>query len=269
LRLLKLPEDLQGSVHSGEISARQALALLSLIELPADVQRMAESGWREEIRPSSIIQKAKEGASSDTIWEKTGEIVSTFGRSLTMAEWPLNHEFAVKNIRSPGCHNCELRSPRGKEYFCLDRACFDVKLNAWRASQLPGMDRQAPATIEVQSQVSPPPPAPIPTPSVATTRSSTTPAPAATPAAPPPPPEPKVIIDEPYEWEKCQITVTVTWMPADGNEEGRMVIIGGRTHQDAPVMRTFREGHLLLAPAIHQLLDELKVQLANRNGSGK
>lgn len=79
-----------------------------------------------------------------------------------------------------------------------------------------------------------------------------------------PAPEKELIVDDPYDWFQCQITVAITWLPVDGHDMGRQVIIAGRTHEDDPVIRSYREGDLFLEDAIGDIRHELEMSLAER-----
>lgn len=73
--------------------------------------------------------------------------------------------------------------------------------------------------------------------------------PAATPKVPAKPEEPakpQVIVDDPYDWYQCQITLAVTWLPREEGKEEREVIVMGRTHDDAPIIHLpIRSGEIL------------------------
>lgn len=67
---------------------------------------------------------------------------------------------------------------------------------------------------------------------------------------------------EPYDWERCTVRLSITFLPAEVNDSGRQVIIGCNTHNDPPLIETAREaglGHL--PPLIAELLDRLKQRL--------
>ena len=75
------------------------------------------------------------------------------------------------------------------------------------------------------------------------------------------------LADEPYEFERCTITASVVWLPADDHTAGRQMLVGVRSHLDAPILRVFREADLPLAPlprVLETLLEELRTELPNR-----
>lgn len=77
-------------------------------------------------------------------------------------------------------------------------------------------------------------------------------------------PEKKLIVDDPYTWEDCQVTMGMVWHPYDGHDLGRLVVISGRTHQDAPIVRSYREGELDLMDAVGDIRHELMMSLDAR-----
>lgn len=71
----------------------------------------------------------------------------------------------------------------------------------------------------------------------------------------------QTIVDDPYEWDKCQITLTITYFPDDGDQQGRMVVFTGRTHMDAPVIHYFREGEVSNTEAMLGIIGEIQAEL--------
>lgn len=75
-----------------------------------------------------------------------------------------------------------------------------------------------------------------------------------------------VVEEDPYEFDKCLITIAMALMPDDGNPDGRMVMLGVRNHQDEPILATVRLSDLMPLPdPIQQLIDQLKEQLPARS----
>lgn len=77
-------------------------------------------------------------------------------------------------------------------------------------------------------------------------------------------PEKELIVDDPYDWFQCQIHVGVDWLPVDGHDLGRLVIVSGRTHMDVPIIRTAREGEMDLLEIIGDIRHELEMSLEDR-----
>lgn len=92
-------------------------------------------------------------------------------------------------------------------------------------------------------------------------------APVAT-VATPPEQKKEIIVDDPYIWEKCQVTVSLTFLPSDGHEQGRVVILGGRTHDDPPIIKTFRAMDVMDADSLFAqvltIMEELQASLPGR-----
>lgn len=81
-----------------------------------------------------------------------------------------------------------------------------------------------------------------------------------------PPKVVNVVEEDPYEFDKCLISIGIGLMPDDGNPEGRPVMLGVRNHQDAPIVRMCRLLDLSPLPdPIQQLLDQLKEDLPVRS----
>jgi hypothetical protein len=71
--------------------------------------------------------------------------------------------------------------------------------------------------------------------------------------------------EQPYDWEKCAVRLSITFLPGDGDEGGRQIIIGCNTHRDPPLIETIREAGLgSLPPVIAGLLEGLKRRLPQR-----
>lgn len=97
--------------------------------------------------------------------------------------------------------------------------------------------------------------------------STATPADAA--AASPIPPQdedPRSDIErQPYEFDRCTVQIAIQLLPNDGDGKGRPVLIGVRTHLDAPIVRMMRANELgELPPAISSLVEQLKGELPAR-----
>lgn len=76
---------------------------------------------------------------------------------------------------------------------------------------------------------------------------------------------PKVAPKEPYEYGKCSVLITIQMFPDDGHEEGREVVVSGRTHDDVPVIRFMREKGLGRLPkSIRDVLGELEKSMPER-----
>ena len=75
---------------------------------------------------------------------------------------------------------------------------------------------------------------------------------------------------QPYAFEKCTVQIAVQFLPEDGDEKGRPVLLGVRTHLDAPIVRVLRLNELgELPPPISTLVEQLKSELPSREQATK
>lgn len=71
--------------------------------------------------------------------------------------------------------------------------------------------------------------------------------------------------DLPYDWGKCIVTMSLTYLPDDGDVRGRPVAVGLRTHEDVPSMRILRESDFADWPQqVQQMFEDLKLMLPLR-----
>jgi hypothetical protein len=71
-----------------------------------------------------------------------------------------------------------------------------------------------------------------------------------------------VVEEDPYDFDRCLITIAIALMPDDENPDGRMVTLGVRNHQDEPILATCRLSDLAPLPdPVQQLLERLREQL--------
>lgn len=135
LKLLRLPEDLQGAVANGNLSARQADALLSVVELPEQIKSRAENFWDKSMTPQGIIKEALAGASSDRIRDRTRDMLRQFGKEVHETPW-YRHEFREDTWQATNCDQCPIAVKRDIGVYCPDRKCFEGKRKRWYQLQL-------------------------------------------------------------------------------------------------------------------------------------
>ncbi len=71
---------------------------------------------------------------------------------------------------------------------------------------------------------------------------------------------------QPYKFEQCTVQIAVQLLPDNGREGGRRVIVGVRSHLDAPIVRATSLNELgSLPPVVIELLDELKGEMPKRD----
>ena len=128
LRLLKLPEDMQKVLQEGEMTERQAGAILALFELPA----FEEKGWS---RKSEIISAALRGESSDFLRMKVEDYLTANSKKLAGAEFGMNFAIPEEGRVYHGlCETCDKRYKNRNLCFGLD--CFEAKTEFVRSRYL-------------------------------------------------------------------------------------------------------------------------------------
>ncbi len=74
-----------------------------------------------------------------------------------------------------------------------------------------------------------------------------------------------VLEKQPYDFDQCTIQIAIQLLASDGDPNGRMVVVGVRSHLDTPILRIMRFNEVgPLPPIINTLLDELKSELPSR-----
>lgn len=127
-RLLHLPEERQAQVNAGDLSERQAAALLPLYRLPEKVQQKMTSGWqgRELAQPSNLT--------SDQIRDKIKAGLSYVSRKITA--WRPEDTLSGINVHQPRCTDCGYYLKNDNQPLCLDQGCFDQKQDIVTTRQL-------------------------------------------------------------------------------------------------------------------------------------
>lgn len=133
LRLFKLPEDVQAFLQAGEITERQAYALLALFDLPHPLRTRAEINGPLDLQPSHILASAVEGVSADMLRSRIDRLVKTYARQLgvdPIGGWALDHEFEALGGR-PACGLCEFRLERDGISYCGDPDHWRIRREQW------------------------------------------------------------------------------------------------------------------------------------------
>lgn len=184
-------------------------------------------------------------------------------------------------INPPGCSACELYTRVGGVHYCGLRGCYERKQQAWakeaqeqRKKQLEKTAFAAEAAssgkvdgpadgvkiFEAASETSGEEDG-IEDEAFETVAATAAATPAAIPVAAKPA---NPLLDDPYEFDQCTITVQMTMLPDDGHQDGREVMVGVRNHADQFIMGIFRLGELPMPDGINSLLDQLREQLPAR-----
>jgi ParB family chromosome partitioning protein len=133
VRLLKLPEDMQTQVAEKGLSARQAEALLSLVDLPPEIKTKAEANWDDSTRPSSIVRSALAGASSDDTRKRTADLLKRHATPIHEEAWYKqdfpNARELFPAVVAVSCQQCPQAIKRDAGVFCANRECIVAKKN--------------------------------------------------------------------------------------------------------------------------------------------
>ena len=233
LRLLKLPDTVQDHLHAGEISERQAMALLKLFEQPEDLvddhvfQRAADY----------LVRQALEGESSESL----RLLVDS-----TVDEWKRQSQPSL--IDEPETEPdqtipLDLLMPRVDP---INPMGADIPAQIYSPPDPPKLDE-----MPAKPAAKPGPYQPAET----FQRSEPEPELEAEPApAPVQEPEPEKPAEKTgkLSLEQSTITMTITLWPYDGNSMGRLAVIGARINEETPIMTMLREKELTLP---HQMIE--------------
>ncbi len=75
---------------------------------------------------------------------------------------------------------------------------------------------------------------------------------------------------QPYDFDHCTVQIAIQLLPDDGDANGRMVVVGVRSHLDTPILRLVRLNELgSLPPPVNELLDALKAELPAREQAAR
>jgi hypothetical protein len=75
---------------------------------------------------------------------------------------------------------------------------------------------------------------------------------------------------QPYDFDRCTVQIAIQLLPDEGNVNGRRVVVGVRSHLDAPILRVVRLNELgALPPVVNELLDALKAELPTREQAAR
>ncbi len=126
VRLLKLPDDIQTQVAANGLSARQAEAILSLVDLPAEIRQKAERHWATSERPSTIVSDALSGASSDDTRRRTVALLKRHTIPIHDEPW-YKLDFHNVGVKAVSCQQCPFAIKRDAGVFCPDQPCTQAK----------------------------------------------------------------------------------------------------------------------------------------------
>ena len=234
LRLLNLPKPLQDDLRACAITEGVGRALVPLYDLPEAVRIKSEDDG-DELKPSEIIEAARSGISP----ERVSEMVARLTRRLN----PQPEQAAIATPIPIVAENDAVEDNKVE----LENVSMETVQEPARQPVQP--IRPAPAPIPSLQPAAPPTPPPAQPPAPHS--------PLATHASPQPSPTPA--IDLSTSWDKSTIQLSLTICPADPSGN-RMVNIGGRINQDAPVMSFARLADLALPAQLESILTRLHTE---------
>lgn len=128
LRLLRLPDDVQAAVSSGEVSTRQAEALIPLATLPAEALQRLSNSYDGLDR---MMTRAKQGESSDNLRSSvTGAMLRA---TFVLPDHWSNYSFDDLAVQQPRCAGCQHIVQVRDEDRCSLQSCWTAKSSAWQA----------------------------------------------------------------------------------------------------------------------------------------
>lgn len=136
-RLLQLPDEIRQPVAQGQISERQAQALLPVYQLPPVALEKAASNIHGE-SPKELIKAAVNGRSSSALRDNVSYLIRRVTTDMTGDPF-LAHPFERDEqspCRSSECYGCPDVLKNGKTMRCPDRDCLSWKKNAWSQLRL-------------------------------------------------------------------------------------------------------------------------------------
>lgn len=255
LRLLKLPDIVQDHLHAGEISERQAMALLKLFEQPEDL--VDEDAFQRTA--DYLVRQALEGESSESLRLIVDSTVDTWKRlaqpSLIAEPEPLSPQEIQGEWEQP-------QAAPEKPAPLSDIGWNTVIEPAEAISASPGPYQPAepqPQTETLQTE---------PEPDENWPGDEETQEPE--PEEPEPDETPEQTQTAPAEktgkltLAQSTITLTITLWPHDGNSMGRLTVIGARINEETPIMTMLREKELTLPHQVLKMVYKLSRQASNR-----
>lgn len=126
LRLLKLPDDLRANIGRGEISERQAMALLPLFEAP-EHNHFNYASYYYSGNPEQIVEFAITGESSDKLRGRVDTYFQSVSKPLEKSGIKLDEVFTEGGqIYCGTCRACDKRM--GSRNLCFLPTCFKAKV---------------------------------------------------------------------------------------------------------------------------------------------
>jgi ParB family chromosome partitioning protein len=135
LRLLKLPDDVQAAVVAGQVSARQAEAVLALLEIPEKIRQASEHEYTGDIKASQIVRDALTGGvSSDVIRQRTARMLSRHATPIHEQRW-YKLDLPIDGVEAPACQQCAHALKRDSGVYCTGPAACRTTKHTWWCQQ--------------------------------------------------------------------------------------------------------------------------------------
>ena len=128
-RLLQLPNHVLELIEQGQLTERQAAALLPLYALPAAVLQKADTSWQS---PAKIIEHAVNGAPSNQVRDMVGRLI--VGISGLLDEAMI--EIAGDGVEAANCLDCPLSFAHGRDRRCIGYDCRQLKRHLHKMEML-------------------------------------------------------------------------------------------------------------------------------------
>ena len=129
LRILNdLPKAMRDKLQAGEISERQAVAMLQAYQLPEPARKaakMTQSYYDVSIKD---VEKAlQDGKSSGELREMVRKVIGRVTFSLSEVKFDAEFAYEDAKLRQPTCVKCPMRQKIAKDDRCGDEACYRLK----------------------------------------------------------------------------------------------------------------------------------------------
>jgi ParB/RepB/Spo0J family partition protein len=128
LRLLTLPDEVQTRIAAGEVSERQAMALVPMFDLPKATLNAYEKGGYGWPKPADVLKSAGE-RSSDMLRRDVAQVIEKATNPVD-GRWS-GHAFEDRYMKAPTCDACPETVKSGSGLRCPHKSCFDRKAAAW------------------------------------------------------------------------------------------------------------------------------------------
>ena len=248
IRLLKLPAVVQDLLRRCQLTEGAARAMISMYEL-TESELLAAEEVDDQIKPSDILEIATSGAAPQQIASQVERLIERIRPTVEQIALP---EVAAVSVATAASES------------------MDPPETYFTPPQYQDVPEEIPAEVLDEAMPDDEPPQPAAEPAATTPAKRLTEAylkqnapqkPASAPAPAPAPIEPA----KPLTWAESTVTLTITLWPEDGNESGRMVMIGGRVNQDPPSMQMLRMEQLSLTSQLAELLANLNKSYQEKN----